>query len=45
MNSQVTNISMIGVADIIEGMWRKIKRQENLIAYSEAALEMVNLGG
>jgi hydroxymethylpyrimidine pyrophosphatase-like HAD family hydrolase len=30
---------MIGDADTIDGMWRKIKTQENLIVYSGPALE------
>ncbi len=38
-NSQVTNISMIGVAATINEMWRKFNTHENLIAYSGAALE------
>jgi len=38
-NSQVTNISMIGVAATINEMWRKFSAHENLVAYSGAALE------
>lgn len=38
-NSQVTNISMIGVADTINAMWREFNTHENLIAYSGTALE------
>jgi Cof subfamily protein (haloacid dehalogenase superfamily) len=38
-NSQVTNISMIGDATIIHGMWLALNRHANLIAYSGPALE------
>jgi hypothetical protein len=38
-NSQVTNISMIGVADTISGMWREINAHEKLIAYAGDAIE------
>lgn len=38
-DSQVTNISMIGAADTIYGMWLEINTHENLIAYSGPALE------
>lgn len=39
VNSQVTNISMIGVAATINEMWREFNTHENLIAYSGTALE------
>lgn len=39
IDSQVTNISMIGVADKINDMWLELNTYENLIAYSGAALE------
>lgn len=38
-DSQVTNISMIGVADTINAMWREFNTHENLIAYAGTALE------
>ncbi|MFT4819327.1 MAG: Cof subfamily protein (haloacid dehalogenase superfamily) [Candidatus Azotimanducaceae bacterium] len=38
-NSQVTNISMIGVADTISEMWREINAHEKLIAYAGDAIE------
>jgi len=38
-NSQVTNISMIADAAIIDMMWLKIKGHDNLVAYSGPALE------
>jgi Cof subfamily protein (haloacid dehalogenase superfamily) len=38
-NSQVTNISMIGVADAINQMWLELNTYENLIAYSGPAHE------
>lgn len=38
-NSQVTNISLIGSADIINEMWKKIATHKNLTAYSGVALE------
>lgn len=38
-NSQVTNISMIGSADAITGMWRALNTYPNLVAYSGPALE------
>jgi hydroxymethylpyrimidine pyrophosphatase-like HAD family hydrolase len=39
VDSQVTNISMIGFADTIDEMWREMNTHENLIAYSGPALE------
>lgn len=36
---QVTNISMIGSAQLVDGMWREINTQSNLVAYSGPALE------
>jgi Cof subfamily protein (haloacid dehalogenase superfamily) len=39
INSQVTNISMIGSADAVGEMWRKVAMHENLTAYSGVALE------
>jgi len=39
IDSQVTNISMIGAADIIDEMWRKFNAHESLTAYSGVALE------
>ena len=38
-NCQITNISMIGVADTINEMWREFNTHANLVAYSGAALE------
>ncbi|AEP28584.1 HAD family hydrolase [Brumicola nitratireducens] len=38
-DSQVTNISMIGLADTIHEMWLELNTYENLIAYSGKALE------
>lgn len=38
-NSQVTNISLIGSADIVNEMWKKIAPHKNLTAYSGVALE------
>ncbi|MDP5131277.1 MAG: Cof-type HAD-IIB family hydrolase [Paraglaciecola sp.] len=38
-NSHVTNISMIGKADIISKMWQELNTHTNLIAYSGPALE------
>ncbi len=38
-DSQVTNISMIGTADIVDEMWREIKTHKHLVAYSGPALE------
>jgi Cof subfamily protein (haloacid dehalogenase superfamily) len=38
-NSQVTNISMIGLAQPITKMWLELNAHENLIAYSGPALE------
>lgn len=37
--SQITNISMIGVADVIHEMWIELNAQANLVAYSGQALE------
>jgi Cof subfamily protein (haloacid dehalogenase superfamily) len=39
LNSQVTNISMIGSADTINEMWLELNTYENLIAYSGPAIE------
>lgn len=39
IDSQVTNISMIGVADAINEMWLELNTHENLIAYSGPAQE------
>lgn len=39
VNSQVTNISMIGLADTINEMWLSLNAHEDLIAYSGPALE------
>jgi Cof subfamily protein (haloacid dehalogenase superfamily) len=39
IDSQVTNISMIGAADTINEMWLELNTRENLIAYSGPALE------
>jgi Cof subfamily protein (haloacid dehalogenase superfamily) len=39
MDSQVTNISMIGAAGTIHKMWLELNTHENLIAYSGPALE------
>ena len=39
INSQVTNISMIGDADTIKDMWLELNTYPNLIAYSGPALE------
>lgn len=39
LDSQVTNISMIGSSSTIDGMWREINKQPNLVAYSGPALE------
>ncbi len=39
MNSQVTNISMIGLAANVYDMWRELNAHPNLIAYSGPALE------
>lgn len=39
INSQVTNISMIGTAEPIHQMWREFNSHKNLVAYSGAALE------
>jgi len=39
IDSQVTNISMIGAADTINEMWLELNTYENLIAYSGPALE------
>lgn len=39
LDCQVTNISMIGTADTINGMWLEINTHENLVAYSGPALE------
>jgi hypothetical protein len=44
IDSQVTNISMIGVADTINEMWRELNTDENLIAYSGTALEGSQFG-
>lgn len=38
-NSQVTNVSMIGVAETVTGMWRDFNAHENLVAYSGPALQ------
>jgi hypothetical protein len=38
-DSQVTNISMIGAADIINEIWREISAHEKLIAYAGNAIE------
>jgi Cof subfamily protein (haloacid dehalogenase superfamily) len=38
-DSQVTNISMIGLAEPITKMWRKLNSHQHLIAYSGPALE------
>ncbi|MFK7865628.1 MAG: HAD family hydrolase [Pseudohongiellaceae bacterium] len=37
--SQVTNISMIGSANTIDGMWHEVNSQPHLVAYSGPALE------
>ncbi|MFT4939661.1 MAG: Cof subfamily protein (haloacid dehalogenase superfamily) [Paraglaciecola sp.] len=39
INSQVTNISMIGFAHTINKMWLELNTHENLIAYTGPALE------
>ena len=39
IDSQVTNISMIGVAETIHEMWLELNTHTNLIAYSGPALE------
>jgi Cof subfamily protein (haloacid dehalogenase superfamily) len=39
IDSQVTNISMIGTAEPIHQMWREFNAHKNLVAYSGAALE------
>ncbi len=39
IDSQVTNISMIGFADIINAMWLELNTHANLVAYSGPALE------
>lgn len=39
VNSQVTNISLIGSGDVIKKMWLEFNAHENLIAYSGPALE------
>lgn len=39
LNCQVTNISMIGLADTIHKMWLELNTHEHLIAYSGPALE------
>lgn len=39
MDSQVTNISMIGAADAINQMWLELNTRKNLIAYSGPAQE------
>ena len=39
VNSQVTNISMIGFADTIKKIWLELNSHENLIAYSGPAHE------
>lgn len=39
INSQVTNISMIGANSVINEMWLELNTHENLIAYSGQALE------
>jgi hypothetical protein len=38
-NGQVTNISMIGVAEAINPIWRELKNNPNLVAYSGPAIE------
>lgn len=38
-DSQVTNISMIGTADIVGEMWLEIRSHKHLVAYSGPALE------
>lgn len=38
-NSQVTNISMIGDAEVINAIWLELNARPNLIAYSGPALE------
>jgi Cof subfamily protein (haloacid dehalogenase superfamily) len=39
IDSQVTNISMIGCAEVINDMWLEFNTYKNLIAYSGPALE------
>ena len=39
LNSEVTNINMIGSANNISEIWRELNAHENLIAYSGPALE------
>ena len=39
INSQVTNISMIGFADAINEIWRELNTYSNLVAYSGPAIE------
>jgi Cof subfamily protein (haloacid dehalogenase superfamily) len=43
LDSQVTNISMIGQADTINKMWLELNTYANLIAYSGPAVEGKNL--
>ena len=43
LDSQVTNISMIGAADTMHKIWMELNRHGNLIAYSGMAIEGNNL--